>query len=754
MAYFWKNIAWDKSYNNKWYYNGQTTSIEECFLNVFNIQFQLEGSSTTHFYAWTDNNIPYIEIHNGRTIVLTLPYEADKIRFRKSGSDNNEMVEVDVENKVAKISTPDATTIWFGEIGIAKEIPYYYGFQQGGYDLYYNKGDTNIITTEYDTNSNPKPVKQILKSSTWSSVVSVPNYGIEGKSLHGVDSINWTNNKKKIFKYTTAYDNKTLTPYVWELVDRHAFICYSNFDGSDNWGATNSFSSGGYAEQPYHITGRIAGGRDKVEKSSGEWWEGASYSQITSSETDYEQTHDYFTGTHYVWMSKTQFTKQAKKIQTYEESETILILRYDKTTNQLEIKKNNDIYTYSLNNYKKILLAKRDLVSLQWMLDTTKNPRFMMCYADSAGSAAPSSRIAHILALHSDRVPQNPSYLFYRASVTNKVEQDGKEYRIGLADSAGYFDFATATDFSEATYIEGAIEQTIDVNLPEIEYFDITSLLQEKQELAFPRDLNLLPTETYTNIRRTDIEHIWDPIEYVFDFNKKPSTIDDKSFSYYWHGGVKYTIKINNIKTLGIPQVQSSIIEHIQNIQTANLEYLIYNDPTKSTISSSVLVQDYFSWTNVPNWFTEHFINFGCNEFCIARSAVSDSCVYQYVQFAKNKSNVTQVLDWNHDSFTCTVNVTGWADWQYNNLVPASTALPYGNDDYTKNPTWYAHCVKYWSPYDEDVPLDLNNMTGRGLQLGLTAGIAINYPDINSVDPTDYRIIDNKMPSIGILISK
>lgn len=117
--YSWRNIAWDKNYNNKWYYNGQTTSIEECFLNIFNIQFQLEGWNTAHFYAGKDDNgIPYIEIQNGRTIILTLPYEADKIRFRKSGSDNNGMIEVDVENKVAKINTPGAITIWFGEIAI------------------------------------------------------------------------------------------------------------------------------------------------------------------------------------------------------------------------------------------------------------------------------------------------------------------------------------------------------------------------------------------------------------------------------------------------------------------------------------------------------------------------------------------------------------------------------------------------------------------------------------------------------------
>jgi hypothetical protein len=102
---------------------------------------------------------------NGRKIILTLPYEADKIRFRKSGSDNNGMIEVAVENKVATISGQGRITIWFGEIGIAKEFPYYYGFKQGGYDLYYNKGDTSIVTTKYDK-GNPKPVKQHGKSST------------------------------------------------------------------------------------------------------------------------------------------------------------------------------------------------------------------------------------------------------------------------------------------------------------------------------------------------------------------------------------------------------------------------------------------------------------------------------------------------------------------------------------------------------------------------------------------------------------
>lgn len=655
-----------------------------------------------------------------------------------------------------------ATTYSFGYVSICMYENSSYMFQNSLTNHYY-VGTANTNKTKHEKAITLSDIKQ-SSSNEWNNIIDPPNFGILDKNIQGVSSILAKESDNKMFGYTKEYlDIKD--PYMWNLNNNSLFICYSNFDGSDNWGTTSSFSSGGYAEQPYYIDSRGLG-RDAVKKSPiDNWWNQSSYSEVVSKETDHDKTHNMISDDGYYWWNqKTQFNKQTKQIKTYEESDAILIVRYNKTKNELYIEKGRSSYKYSLDNYKKILVAKRDLISLQEKFDTRKHTRFMMCYGDSSNAGGDINNIAHILAIHSGGTP-NINYLNYDPSIIgaeNKeiVEKRNDNYYIGLVGTAGYFNFTnTYNNFSEAEYKKGPIESEIEIRLDDIQYYDITELLKEKQELAFPHDLTLLseqPRED-NNINLTDIENKLESKEYVFNFGIK---IDDenKAVTYYnrlrccWHGGVTYKIKVDNIKTLGIPQIQDNI-NHIQNIQTANLEYPIYNDNTKSTISSSVLVQDYCSWTRIPNWFTEHFVNLGCNSIGIVCTYNNTPFQYRSVNSDKVISQTIKVKDPNHEEFLCTANVTGWADWKYDNLIPASTALQVGNDN-SNSPTWYAHCVQYWSPYKDD-SVELGTfMTGRGLQLGLTAGIAINYPDINSVDPTYYRIIDNKMPSIGILISK
>ena len=603
--------------------------------------------------------------------------------------------------------------------------------------LYKIKIGTEDVYSGKDANST------VIKSTTWDSISKISGYGVSGKALIGSFSRNKPTTDYGFFyhkKFTRQDGEQIEKPLYWTLRPGKPLICYSNLDTvKSNWGSTDWEDVSGDARQPWYINEKAFWQRDEIDRPTDvadSWWGSNKWLKIYSSSGDNDGSgHSYTSGGYYYWDA------------AFPAARPVRIKAYSVTADQTSIIPDSGAINgveKLIESGQKIILVKRPLVNLQKLINDANLKRFALLY----GTSSRASDIPMLLAVN-QFTPYHGMEFWFSHSSDRPGGMDNTWFLSTKAWNYGYWN--TYSGFHEQTE-----ELELSVPLNSLKFYDITSLISGETKIQnLARDIS----DDY------EIKPIWrDDIvtktsqTVTFDFT--PPT--DKM--YYCHGGVKYTFYITNIESLKTNTLSKTPTRHTEywtHLTELTHAHQFTND-NGSSVSSSLLFTDVFYW-ETPLWFSDHFINLGHDIIGVFDSQYGGigSWVCPVVDDSTSStSNVDKDSGDDNPDWQCYGGVAGWKGWadqvKKKHIAPIMTS--YDEKDMSKIDGRYMAVVNYLNPFTGShysyayyvMNYDLKN--GLGVQLGLTTGIAINYPDINAIDTVDGDIPNVSDCAVAIIV--
>lgn len=604
-----------------------------------------------------------------------------------------------------------------------------------------------------------------VKESLWDAVSKVPGYGVQEKALLGTFLP-----AKPTYPYGYFYENLPFirrdgesinNPLYWTFIPGNPFIVYSNLN-SDYSYTTQTYTLPGHAWQPYNIVEKgwlLDPKRDEVHvtNTAEEWWRGSGqWLEISTYEADaFGKTK---------WMT------------VYEDSKPTQITKYIPSINAINI----DPSTGSVNgvvglidNNKKVILVKRPLISLQSVFDKYRAKRFFMLYATSYDKNRDTVMVGAYRAGGNYNFPDDIFEEWGFRDLGDKEYGSGVNYSDFLWWTSPYkwkYGYLDYYDLIHQNYPfvhqENFVE--LDVKLPDLEFYDVTSLITTNTTIQdlMQKTSNLTPVDP---IWKKDIVI---KSNETINFNFSKEEIINSGLTHC-HGGVQYELSIGNIQSLKT--------EHLSETPQRYVEYYTrfldkaHDKGGRSTISASILFTDVFEW-KTPRWFCEHFVNLGWDEMGVCysnayfdyRSQSSD--VFPFCKINSNRYYQYEVYrddDPGHDYFSCYGGVSGWRGLdsytKEEHIVPMETTVY--EADKTPIKGRYAKIVNFLNPLydlydayeDGSTPVTYYKMSpynrnGLGVQLGLTTGILINYPNTQTVNADTYDIPDETEDAVALIV--
>lgn len=667
----------------------------------------------------------------------------------------------------------NSITLYFDDVALGMDINRGYQYKDAVESNRVTMSSAAIFTNKHSNDINLNSyVVQTFKNK-WNSLVTPPNYGIGSKNIQGVLSKNPQiapdNGNIETYKYSRKYNNKE-NPYFWDLQDCRCFICYSNFGGSDLWGEDGNIQTSGRSEQPYSIDNKV--GRDEVYKtdSTDNWMNKEYYLGIISEDQDSKSSGTTVIDqgkTYYSWYTMKTYNNQKKNIQTFTPANrlTIKLNVLDGTQTITVSTGNNVTNTYNLELFDSVIVAKRDLISLQKAFDDNYMMKYVLFYACNR----PNDPYEYVNIVPTKYVPQNFIGINHTENTgswkgTTGVTTDDAGYLITDTGISGYFNFNTNTPVNswfDLEFVEWQPEEaepiveSLTVTLPDIQYYNITSLLKKQRELAFPRDIGYLTDDLIITPKfKNNIEYETSPQEYEWTFSME--NITDRfydNFHIHYPTDICYKLTVDNVVLINetTPGLCTSL--HKWNAKAFNFEgYQLKTNIHPSSLATAMLIQDYIKVQGMPNWFEDFFVDIGSAMMGVSGVDYSYRRGFEIMATGYETTTHTNDDTWN-SVFYCEGGVFGWSEWidTYTNMIPASTSISNsGSSNWKLNLTYYASQISYlWHGSRDKWPSD---WTARGIQAGFTKGILINYPNIDQVDAQSFKIPKNTMPSMAVII--
>lgn len=726
-----------------------------------------------------NNNDRYIRFLCIGVFTITAPKDCIALKFKSSDgiSVKQLLINTDGYFTIAESLQWNSITLYFDDVALGMDINKGYLYKNTIESNRINVSNASIFKNEHSSDINLNNYVVQTFQNRWNSFITPPNYGLSGKNIQGVLSKNpqlapTTPDGSAIetYQYSEKYNNKE-KPYFWDLQDCRCFVCYSNFGGSDLWGQDGNIETSGLSEQPYSIDDKI--GRDKVYEtdSTNNWMHKEYYLGISSDDQDSESSGqaniDANGKTYYSWYQMKEYSNQKKNIKTFTPGNrlTIKLEVLNKKKSITVSTGNGTTNTYNLELFDSVLIAKRDLISLQKAFDDNNMMKHVLFYV----SNQPNESYEYINIVPTKYVPWNFIGINHTENKTHWEWTSGVEknnnngYLITDSNIWGYFDFDANTpvnSWEDLIFVEHKPEsvepviESLTVTLPDIEYYNITSLLERQRELIFPRDMDYLTDDLIIIPKfKNNIEHKASPQEYKWTFSMDvPDSFYD-NFNINYHNDICYELTVDNVMLINetVPGAVDSLRKW--NTKTFNFEgYYPRPETYPSSLSTAILIQDYIQVSGMPNWFEDFFVDVGSSMMGV--SGYDSTIIQEFKLMSTGYETTIHTNDdtWN-SNFYCEAGVFGWSEWidKYTNIIPASTSLSnIGSANWKENLTYYASQISYlWYGNHESWPY---TWTARGIQAGLTTGILINYPDIDQVDTQSFKIPKNTMPSMAVII--